>query len=114
MPSSIVDSDSLLAVDVGTVTTRAVLFDVVEGHYRFVAAGQASSTAGVPFRDVSEGVRQAIENLQVVTGRKFLGEGSHLILPSIDGQGVDSFAASLSAGPAIRTVVVGLLSDVSV
>jgi hypothetical protein len=114
MPSSIVDSDSLLAVDVGTVTTRAVLFDVVEGHYRFVAAGQAASTAGVPFRDVSEGVRQAIENLQVVTGRKFLGDDSRLILPTIEGQGVDSFAASLSAGPAIRTVVVGLLGDVSV
>ncbi len=114
MPASIVDSDSLLAVDVGTVSTRALLFDVVEGHYRFVASGVASTTAAAPFKDVSEGVRQSIEALQTTTGRKFLGEDHRLIMPSQNGLGVDSFAASLSAGPAIRTVVVGLLNDVSV
>jgi hypothetical protein len=114
MPSSIVDSDSLLAVDVGTITTRAVLFDVVEGNYRFVATGQAPSTASAPFKDISEGVRQAIENLQTIIGRKFLGENHQLVMPAQDGHGVDTFAASLSAGPAIKTVLVGLLGDVSV
>jgi len=114
MPSSLVDSDSLLAVDVGTVTTRAILFDAVEGHYRFVASGQAASTAAAPFKDVKEGVRQAIESLQGVIGRRFLSDDQHLIMPSREGQGVDLFAASISAGPAIKTVVVGLLSDVSV
>ncbi len=113
MPSSVVDSDSILAVDVGAITTRVVLFDVVEGHYRFVATGQASTTAAAPFKDVREGVRQAVENLQNTTGRKFLGDDQRLIMPTQDGQGVDSFAVSLSAGPAIKTVVVGLLGDVS-
>ncbi|MBN2385750.1 MAG: glutamate mutase L [Anaerolineales bacterium] len=113
MPASLVDADSLLAVDVGTVTTRAMFFDVVEGHYRFVASGQAPSTAAAPFRDVSEGVRWAIENLQTVTGRTFLTNEHRLIMPIQEGMGVDTFAASLSAGPAIRTAIVGLLSDVS-
>ena len=113
MPASLVDANSLLAVDVGTVTTRAALFDVVEGHYRFIASGHAPTTAAAPFRDVSEGVRQAIENLQIVTGRKFLGEGHQLIMPTSEGTGVDTFAATLSAGPAIKTAVVGLLDDVS-
>lgn len=114
MPVSVVDSDSLLAVDVGTITTRAVLFDVVEGHYRFVASGQAYTTAAAPFKDISEGVHQAIENLEMVTGRKFMDSEHRLIMPTQAGAGVDAFAASLSAGPAIKTVVVGLLSDVSV
>jgi MutL protein len=114
MPASVVDSDSLIAVDVGTITTHAVLFDVVEGHYRFVASGQAETTAAVPFKDISEGVRQAIESLETITGRKFLSDDHHLIMPTQNGAGVDSFAASLSAGPAIKTVVVGLLGDVSV
>lgn len=114
MPVSVVDSDSLLAVDVGAITTHAVLFDVVEGHYRFVASGQAYTTAAAPFKDISEGVRQAIENLESVTGRKFLSDDHHLIMPTQNGSGVDSFAASLSAGPAIKTVIVGLLGDVSV
>jgi hypothetical protein len=113
MPASLVDADSLLAVDVGTITTRAALFDVVEGHYRFIAAGHAPTTAAAPFRDVSEGVRQAIDNLQLITGRKFFGEGHQLIMPTSEGIGVDTFAATLSAGPAIKTAVVGLLDDVS-
>ena len=114
MPASLIDSDSLLAVDVGSVTTRATLFDVVEGHYRFIATGQAPSTTGAPFKDISEGARQAITNLQTVTGRKFLGEDRRLIQPVTDGNGVDAFVATFSAGPAIKTVIVGLLSEVSV
>ena len=114
MPGSLVDADSLLAVDVGTVTTRAALFDVVEGSYRYIASGQAPSTAAAPFKDLSEGVHQAIENLQGITGRKFLTEDHHLIMPTSEGKGVDTFGATFSAGPAVKTVVVGLLDDVSV
>jgi hypothetical protein len=113
MPAPLDNADSLLAVDVGTVTTRAAFFDVVDDHYRFIASGHAPTTAAAPFRDVGEGVRQAIENLQIVTGRKFLGEGHILIMPTSEGMGVDTFAATFSAGPAIKTAVVGLLDDVS-
>ncbi|MDW8226323.1 MAG: glutamate mutase L [Anaerolineales bacterium] len=114
MPVSAVDTDSLLAVEVGSITTRALLFDVVDGQYRFVARGQAPSTAAAPFKDIREGVRNALEHLQRITGRKLLGIDQRLILPSQpDGTGVDLFAASLSAGPVIKTVVVGLLADVS-
>jgi hypothetical protein len=114
MPGSLVESDSLLAVDVGTVSTRAALFDVVEGHFRFIASGHAPSTAAAPLKDLSEGVRQAIENLQIITGRKFLGENQRLVMPANEGRGVDTFAATFSAGPALKTVVVGLLDEFSV
>jgi hypothetical protein len=113
MPDPLVDADSLLTIDVGTVTTRAALFDLVGSHYRFIASGQAPSTAAAPFRNIGEGVRQAIENLQAVTGRSFLGADLHLIMPAVEGVGVDTFAATLSAGPAFKTAVVGLLDDVS-
>lgn len=114
MPISLMDDHSLLAVDVGATTTRAVLFDVVEGGYRFVAVGQAPSTAEAPFKDIGLGVRDAIENIQSITGRAFLDSDRKLISPSrADGSGVDLFTATLSAGPYIRTAVVGLLSDVS-
>lgn len=114
MPISLIEGNSLLAVDVGATTTRAVLFDVVEGIYRFVAAGKAPSTAEAPLKDVGVGVREAIESIQTVTGRIFLDKDRRLIVPTQpDGSGVDSFAATLSAGPALRTAIVGLLSDVS-
>jgi hypothetical protein len=114
MPASLVEGDSLLAVDIGGANTRAVLFDVVEGEYRFLAASTAPSTAEAPVKDVSEGVRNAIASLQAVTGRVLLDAERRLITPSQpDGTGVDTFVSTLSAGPALKTVIVGLLSDVS-
>ncbi len=114
MPASLFQGDSLLAVDIGGANTRAVLFDVVEGEYRFLATSSAPSTAEAPFRDVSEGARNAIQNLQAVTGRMLLDADRRLITPSQpDGSGVDAFVSTLSAGPALKTVVVGLLADVS-
>src|SRR5512141_1990903 len=114
MPGSLVEGDSLLAVDIGGANTRAVLFDVVEGQYRFIASSSAPSTAEAPVRDVSEGVRNAIAGLQSLTGKSFLDAERRLITPSqADGTGIDAFVATMSAGPALKTVIVGLLSDVS-
>lgn len=115
MPTSLVQNESILAIEVGSAVTRAVLFDVVEGQYRFVASGQAPSTAESPFKDIGIGVREAITCLQNITGSVLLGEGNNLIAPSQpDGSGVDAVVATVSAGPVVRTVIVGLLSDVSV
>jgi hypothetical protein len=116
MPASLVQNESVLAIDVGATVTRAVLFDVVEGQYRFVASGQAPTTAEAPFKDIGIGVREAITNLQNVTGAILLGlQDNNLIAPAQpDGSGVDAVVATISAGPSVKTVVVGLLSDVSV
>jgi hypothetical protein len=112
--TSLIDSDSLLAVDVGAVWTRASLFDVVEGRYRFVAQGISPSTAVAPYRNIGEGVRLAIDQLQKTTGRVLVGADEQLIIPTAaDGSGVDSFAATMSAGDPLKVVVVGLLEDVS-
>lgn len=114
MPTSLVDAESLIAIDVGSVTTRAFLFDVVDGRYRFLAAGSAATTANAPFNDVSEGIRLALENLQSITGKVLLGGDDRLIIPSMpDGSGADVVTATISAGPPLRVVLVGLLEDVS-
>jgi MutL protein len=114
MPASLVQTESVLAIEVGAAMTRVVLFDVVEGQYRFVASGQAPSTAESPFKDIGIGVREAIINLQDVTGTKILAPDGGLISPAqADNSGVDAVVATVSAGPSIKTVIVGLLNDVS-
>ncbi len=114
MCASLMESDSVLVIDVGAVTTRAMLYDVVDGRYRFLAMGTSSSTAGSPFHDVGEGVRCAIDALQATTGRLLVDSSSRLIMPSkSDGSGVDICAATLSAGKPLRVVSVGLLEGVS-
>jgi hypothetical protein len=113
--TSVVASDSLLALDIGTIKTRALLFDVINGRYRFVAAGPANTTIGAPYFDAGEGVRIAISRLEELTGRVILGSGDNLITPSrIDGAGVDAFVLTMSAGPPLKVVAVGLLEEVSV
>jgi hypothetical protein len=114
MTTSQIEVESLLAIDVGSVHTRALLFDVADGRYHFVAEGQAPSTTGAPFMDISEGVRLAVERLHEITGRVLIGSDEGVILPSRpDGSGVDALVATTSAGPVHNLVAVGLLENVS-
>ena len=109
-----VEAETMLAIDVGSVHTRASLFDVVDGRFRLVATGRAATTAGAPLLDISEGVRQAIDQVQAVTGRPLVDESENLILPaSSSGAGVDMFVATASAGPKVRAVLVGMMPGVS-
>jgi hypothetical protein len=105
------DIQSLLALEVGEITTRALLFDVVEGQYRFIASGAAPTTLAAGLDRV---IRSALDRLEGITGRHFIDEGGSLILPSAkDGSGADQFVATVSVGPPLKIVAVGLLKDIS-
>ena len=114
MSTSLVDADLILALDIGTITTRAILFDVVEGRYRFLGAGTTPTTANAPVGDISEGVRLALDQLEDITGRRLIGPDGQLAIPALaDGSGVDACVATLSVGPPIRVVAIGLLEHLS-
>ncbi len=114
MPTSLVEGNSLLAIDIGAVNTRAAFFDVVEGRYRFIGMGQSPTTSNAPVRNAMFGVQLAIENLQTMIGRSLMDDEGQLTIPSNpDGSGVDSMVTTLSLGPIIKTLIVGLLPDVS-
>ena len=107
--------NSLLAIDIGALNTRAAYFDVIEGGYRCIGFGQSPTTMNAPVRNVMIGVQLAIENLQAFIGRSLMDIEGHLIIPSrSDGWGVDSMVTSFSLGPTIRVLSVGLLSEVSI
>lgn len=107
-------TDSILAADIGSITTRAALFDIVSGGFRFVGSGEARSTVEPPFSYMGEGLRQAADNLTGLIGRLLMDENDRLIMPSrTDGSGIDAFAVSASAGRPLRTAVVGLMPNLS-
>ncbi|UYN92620.1 MAG: glutamate mutase L [Anaerolineales bacterium] len=107
-------SNSLVAIDLGSVNTRAQFFDAVEGRYRFIAAGEAPTTAGAPTFDTNHGVLQALSQLQEITGRQLLNERGLLLAPDADGNtGANALTATFSAGPPLRVITVGLLEGVS-
>lgn len=114
MPATLV-ADSLLAVDFGSVNTRASLIDVAGGAYRVIATGVAPTTVEPPFANAGEGMRHALDELRAVTGRAFLDESERLIMPERDeSAGVDGFLVTASAGDPLSGVIVGLLPDVSI
>src|SRR5262245_31775184 len=107
-------TDSILAADIGSITTRPALLDTVNGEFRFAAAGEWRSTVEPPFNYIGEGLRQATDQLKLLTGRDLMDENDRLIMPSrADGAGIDAFAASASAGKPLRTVLVGLMPNLS-
>src|SRR4051794_22870851 len=104
---------SILAVDCGTLYTRALLVDIVADEYRFVGSGAVPTTAELPYADVTRGVYQAIADLEATTGRRIV-EGGRVVTPQhVDGHGVDVVVATCSAAPAVRLVVAGITSDYS-
>lgn len=105
---------AVLAVDIGSVHTRALLFDVVEGAYRFVAYGEAPTTTRDPWDNAIEGVYEALQQISQATGRTLVNEEGVLIVPAKNAFfGVDNFVATASAGRPIRAVLVGLVPEMS-
>ncbi len=114
MEAKTITAKSVIAVDIGSTLTRAMLFDVVSGRYRFLAMGSSPTTASAPHFDVTEGAWRALEELQFITDRTLLSEKDGVIIPSTqDNQGADIMVATMSAGKPISVVTVGLLDNVS-
>ena len=112
--SSSSKSPSLVSIDVGSVNTRAHFFDAVEGHYRFLASGQAPSSVGAPAYDLNVGILAALEQLEGLIGRRLLSERGLLVSPDEkDHIGANSVVSTFSSGPPIKVVTVGLLEGVS-
>jgi len=107
-------SGSILAVDFGNIQTRAILIDLVDGIYRLVARGETRTTVGFPANDARVGLQRAVEQITAVTGRKLLLDDGRILSPEQqDRSGVDHFITTASIGRTLRTIVVGLVPDVS-
>lgn len=108
-------SQSVLAVDFGSVTTRVVLIDSVEGEYRLVSRGLGRTTDGYPVNDITVGFDRVLRQITDATGRQFIEDTGKIISPQRpDGTGVDLFAVTASIGRPLQAVVVGLVPDVSI
>ncbi|MDX5298873.1 MAG: glutamate mutase L, partial [Gammaproteobacteria bacterium] len=110
------DIKSIIAADFGSVNTRVVLIDLVDGAYRMVARAETRTTADDPLRDVAVGLYRALMQMAEQTGRELLtSDGKELLTPEgRDCSGVDAVVATASVGQPLRVVVVGLMPDVSV
>ncbi|HEX9921665.1 MAG TPA: glutamate mutase L, partial [Anaerolineae bacterium] len=106
---------SILAVDCGSVTTTAILIEPMEGEYRLAASGQAPSTYGLPWQDITIGVVAAARQIEKVSGRTLLApDGGWPITPQSSAkQGVDAFIVVSSAGEPLQVVLAGLMPEIT-
>ena len=98
---------SLLVADCGTVFTKVSLFGLVEGQYRLMARGEAPTTIAPPYEDITKGIIQAINIIEFITGRLFISEGRIISPEQSNGDGVDVFISTISAGGPVRLIVLG-------
>lgn len=105
--------ESILATDVGSTTTKAILIEKQGDEYRLVTRGEMQTTVEAPWENVMIGVRRSIRRVQELIQRPILGEDGLIIRPKQGDQGVDLYVSTSSAGGGLQMMVCGLVSSIS-
>jgi len=95
-------SGRFIITDVGSTTTKAILFERHNGVWRFFRK-EAPTTVEKPHEDVSIGVLNALRSLEGETGLELLKDGR----PSVP------FLSTSSAGGGLAMVVTGLVRELT-
>src|SRR3990172_5166616 len=64
----------ILATDCGSTTTKAILIEKRDGEYRLIVRGEAPTTVEAPFEDVTNGVLNAVGEVEELAERKLLDD----------------------------------------
>lgn len=105
--------NSVLATDCGSTTTKAILIEKVGDEYRLIVRGEAPTTVEAPFEDVTAGARNAIREVEELTGKSFLDEKGVMTPRKPDGSGVDIYMSTSSAGGGLQMMVAGVVKTMT-
>ena len=116
-----VDPQSLravLAMDCGSTTTKAVLFERTDDGWRQTFRGEAPTTVEAPFEDVTIGARNAIREVEELSGRRILAEDDadgplQFRSPAEETDGIDLYVATSSAGGGLQMIVTGVVRSMT-
>jgi len=104
----------ILVTDVGSTTTKARFFHNIEGEWRYLVSGETPTTVEAPFEDVTFGVRNAIKEVQELTGHQILSEDEKgIIVPCTEKIGVDLYCTTSSAGGGLQMMVAGVIKSMT-
>jgi uncharacterized protein (TIGR01319 family) len=107
----------VLATDVGSTTTKARFFGKVDGGWKFLASGEAPTTVEKPVEDVTRGVRNAVREVEELTGHKILDDSTEelrFVMPYLGGKvGIDVYVSTSSAGGGLQMLVAGVVKSIT-
>lgn len=107
------DINVILATDCGSTTTKAILIEKVDGHYRQTYRGEAPTTVEEPVADVTVGVRNAATEVGELAGRRLLDDDGNIIRPARGNEGCDIYISTSSAGGGLQVLVTGVVREMS-
>ncbi len=103
----------ILATDCGSTTTKAILIEKVDGHYRQTYRGEAPTTVEQPVADVTVGVVNAVTEVGELAGRRLVDDDGNIIRPAKDGEGCDIYISTSSAGGGLQMMVAGIVREMT-
>ncbi len=115
------DLNVILATDCGSTTTKAILIERKDGHYRQTFRGEAPTTVEQPVADVTAGVINAATEVGELAGRRLVDENGQLIRPASGGReaagsapaGCDIYISTSSAGGGLQMLVTGVVREMT-
>lgn len=117
----VLDPDQInvvLATDCGSTTTKAILIEKVDGHYRQTFRGEAPTTVEQPVADVTVGVINAATEVGELAGRRLVDDEGRIIRPARIGgdgrpEGCDIYISTSSAGGGLQMLVTGVVREMT-
>ncbi len=103
---------TILATDCGSTTTKAILIERIGDEYRLSHRGEAPTTVEAPFEDVTKGVLNSVMEIEELSGRKILNDGT-IITPHKKDVGVDIYISTSSAGGGLQMMVAGVVKSMT-
>jgi len=107
------EMEYILVTDVGSTTTKARLFHRPKDEWRYALSGEAPTTVEAPYENVIMGVRNAIREIEELTGLRILSEEGRIIKPHSRRQGVDFYCSTSSAGGGLQMTVAGVIKTMT-
>jgi len=104
----------ILATDCGSTTTKARLFRKIGDEYRFVCTGEAPTTVEAPYEDVTMGVRNAVREVEELSGISLLSTTEKIKIRESSGEeGCDLYVTTSSAGGGLQMMVFGVTKSIT-
>ncbi|NQT40053.1 MAG: glutamate mutase L, partial [Planctomycetes bacterium] len=103
----------ILATDCGSTTTKAILIEKIDGHYRQTHRGEAPTSVEEPFADVTIGVVNAVTEVGELAGRKLIGGDGRILQPAAGADGCDLYISTSSAGGGLQMMVAGVIREMT-
>jgi uncharacterized protein (TIGR01319 family) len=111
------EPEVILATDVGSTTTKARFFGKVGDEWKFLSSGEAPTTVEKPVEDVTMGIRNAVREIEELTGHRIVDRESEelkFIMPHKGKRtGIDVYVSTSSAGGGLQMLVQGVAKSIT-